>query len=205
MHRPLICVLVALLVGMLAAACGSANAAQPIVPVVNETASAQMPANRTVETTHEPQAVVLPTPQVQPARNGYYQDDDGLRLAIAQVQTQGIPNPTDEDRVRQYVVLTLTLTNYADPPKDVTGFPFAVWLVDDAAREEYAPDISAPYTNALWDAIDKLNKGTVKKLLKNQTIRGELFFRTPLGADQFSLVWQPDARRQWVLQLPRLR
>lgn len=190
---------------MLAAACGSANAAQPIVPVVNETARAPMHANDAIEKTREPQAAVLPTPQVQPAPNGYYQDDDGLRLAVAQVQTQGIPNPTDEDRVRQYVVLTLTLTNYADPPKDVTGFPFAVWLVDGAAREEYAPDISAPYTNALWDAIDKLNKGTVKKLLKNQTIRGELFFRTPLGADQFRLIWQPDARRQWVLQLPRLR
>ncbi|HZQ05963.1 MAG TPA: hypothetical protein VFD70_05245 [Anaerolineae bacterium] len=198
-------VLVALLFGLLAAACGSANAAQPIVPVVNETARAQMPPNGTIEKTHEPQAVVLPTPEVQPAPNGYYQDDDGLRFAIAQVQTQRIPNPTDEDRVQQYVVLTLTLTNYADPPKDVTGFPFAVWLVDDAAREEYASDISAPYTNALWNAIDQLNKGTVKQLGKNQTIRGELFFRAPLGVEQFNLVWQPDARRQWILQLPRLR
>ena len=198
-------VVVALLFVLLATACGSVNAAQPIVPLVNETARTPITPSIATAKTREPQAVVLPTPQVQPAPNGHYQDDDGLRLAIAQVQTQRIPNPTDEDRVQQYVVLTLTLTNYGDAPKDVTGFPFAVWLVDDAARAEYAPDISAPYTNALWDAIDKLNKGTVKKLLKNRTIRGELFFRVPLGVEQFNLVWQPDARRQWLLRLPKLR
>ncbi len=198
-------VVVALLFVLLATACGSVNAAQPIVPLVNETARTPITPSIATAKTREPQAVVLPTPQVQPAPNGHYQDDDGLRLAIAQVQTQRIPNPTDEDRVQQYVVLTLTLTNYGDAPKDVTGFPFTVWLVDDAALDEYAPDISAPYANPLWDAIDQLNKGTVKKLLKNKTIRGELFFRVPLGIEQFSLVWQPDARRQWVLQLSKLR
>lgn len=205
MQRRLLRVLVTLLFGLFVTACGSANAAQPIAPVVNETARASITSNSTAPKTREPHAIVLPTPQVQPAPNGYYQDDNGLRVAVAHVQTQRIPNPTDEDRLKQYVVVTLTLTNYADPSKDVTGFPFSVWLVDDATREEYMPEISAPYTNALWDAIKKLNKGTVKQLGKNQTINGELFFRTPLGADQFRLVWQPDARRQWLLQLPSLR
>ena len=198
-------VFVALLFGLIAAACGNANAAQPIAPVVSETARAPITPNSATVRTREPQAVVLPTPQVQPALNGYYQDDNGLRLAIVQVQTQRIPNGAEEDQLQQYVVLTLTLTNYADPPKDVTGFPFSVWLVDDAAREEYAPDLYAPYTNALWDAIDNLNKGTVKKLGKNLTIRGELFFRAPLGTSQFRLIWQPDARRQWVLSVPTVR
>lgn len=197
-------VFVAFLFGFIATACGSANGVQPIAPVVSETADAPNTASSTIEKTRERQMVVLPTPQVQPAPEGYYQDDNGLRLAIAQIQAQRIPNPTERDQTQQYVVLTLTMTNYADTPKDVTGFPFTVWLVDDAARDEYAPEIYAPYTNALWDAIEKLDNGTAKKLGKNQTIHGELFFRTPLGAAQFDLVWQPDARRQWVLQLPKV-
>lgn len=205
MQRRLMRVFVTLLFGLFVTACGSANAAQPIAPVVNETARASIASNITAPKTREPHAIVLPTPQVQLAPNGHYQDDNGLRLAVAQVQTQSIPNPTDEDRLKRYVVVTLMLTNYTDPPKDVTGFPFAMWLMDDATREEYMPEISAPYTYALWDAIEKLNKGTVKQLGKNQTINGELFFRAPLGADQFRLIWQPDARRRWLLQLPSLR
>lgn len=190
---------------LVVAACNNSTAVQPIAPIVNQTERAQIPSKGITVKTREPKAVTLPTPQVQPAPNGYYQDDNGLRLAIAQVKGQMIPNTAENDRGSQYVVLTLTLTNYADPPKDVTGLPFAVWLLDNATSEEFAPEISAPYTNGLWDAIEKLNTGTAKKLGKNQMIRGELFFKTPLGADKFDLVWQPDARRRWVLQVPTVR
>ncbi len=189
----------------IAAACNGTTTASAIVPVVSDTAEAPTPASNGAANTREPPAAILPTPQVQPAPEGYYQDDNGLRLAIAQVQQQTIPNAAEADRTREYIVLTLALTNFSGPPKDVTGFPFTVWLVEPAAGEEYAPEIYAPYTNALWDAIEKLDKGNVKKLPENQTIRGELFFKTPLGADRFNLVWQPDARREWLLSMPAAR
>lgn len=195
-------VLVIFFCGWIAASCSRTTTASAIVPVVSETAPATITASSNTANTREPPAAILPTPQVQPAPQGYYQDDDGLRLAIAQVQLQTIPNAMDADRTRQYIVLTLALTNFSDSSKDVTGFPFTVWLVEPSAGEAYAPEIYAPYTNALWDAIEKLDKGNVKRLSKNQTIRGELFFKTPLGADRFNLVWQPDARRQWVLSMP---
>lgn len=190
--------------GWVAASCSRATTASAIVPVVSETVPAPIPASSATNT-REPPAAILPTPQVQPAPEGYYQDDNGLRLAIAQIQTQAIPNAVEADRTRQYIVLTLALTNFSGSSKDVTGFPFTVWLVEPAAGEEYTPEIYAPYTNALWDAIEKLDKGNAKKLSKNRTIRGELFFKTPLGADRFNLVWQPDARRQWVLSVPVVR
>lgn len=198
-------VLVTLLLFWTFVACGGATTGSSIVPVVSETAAAPITASSNTANTREPPAVILPTPQVQPAPEGYYQDDNGLRLAIAQIQAQAIPNAVEADRTRQYIVLALALTNFSGSPKEVTGFPFTVWLVEPTAGEEYAPETYAPYTNALWDAIEKLDKGNAKRLPTNRTIQGELFFKTPLGADRFNLIWQPDARRQWVLSVPVLR
>jgi hypothetical protein len=185
--------------------CGNSTSLQPVVPTGNETIYPPVLATRAQQQTREPKAITLPTPTTQVAPKGYYQDDNGLRLAIAKVEGQTIPKEVEDNAGLQYVVLTLTLMNFADAPKDVTGFPFTVWLTDAVTSEDYAPEVYAPYTNGLWDAIEKLNKGTDKKLNKNQTIRGELFFKTPLGAQNFSIVWQPDVRRQWVLRVPTVR
>lgn len=155
--------------------------------------------------TPELRFVTLPTPQIQNAAQGYYQDDTGLRLAIAGISAQAIPQPDQDEHGFQYLVLTLTLTNYSEQTKDATGFPFTVWLRDVTTNEEYAPELYAPSKNNMWQEIDKLNKGTVKHLGKNQTLRGELFFQVPSSADKFALIWQPSARRRWILTVPRLR
>lgn len=154
--------------------------------------------------TREPRSVTLPTPHVQTAPQGYYQDDDGLRLAISETNTQAIPDPDQDERAWRYVVLTLALTNYDEQTKDVTGFPFSVWLHEQPTNEDYAPELFAPSDSSLWFAIDKLNNGTVKRLEKNQTVRGKIYFKAPAGVTRFDLIWQPAAKRQWILQVPEL-
>lgn len=158
----------------------------------------------TITSTREPRSVTLPTPQVQTAPQGYYQDDDGLRLAISETNTQAIPDPDQDERAWHYVVLTLALTNYDEQTKDVTGFPFTIWLHEQLTNEDYAPELFAPSDSSLWFAIDKLNNGTVKRLEKNETVRGEIYFKAPAGVTRFDLIWQPAAQRQWILQVPEL-
>lgn len=158
-----------------------------------------------VASTHNIKSITLPTPQIQNAPNGYYQDDAELRVAIAAINTRAIPSANQDERGACYLVLTLTLTNFADKPKDVTSFPFGVWVRDKSSNQEYAPEIYAPSEKNLWQAIDQLNKGTVKMLGKHQTVRGELFFQVPKSAVEFELIWQPNAQRQWILSIPKLR
>ncbi len=173
-------VLVASFVLVMLGGCSNSTHIQPVVVGGKNTASPAAPFAQTRTQTREPKEVELPTPTAQAAPNVYYQDDNGLRLAIAQVKGQMLPQTDEEASTFQYVVLTLTVLNYADSSRDITGFPFTVWLTNAASQEEYHPEISAPTSNSLWDALEKLNKGTVKKLNKNQSIRGELFFKTPL-------------------------
>lgn len=153
----------------------------------------------------EPRSITLPTPQIQNASQGYYQDDDGLRLAIAAVNTKIISPSYQDERKSKYLVLTLTITNFSLQPKDITGFPFSIWVRDAVTNQEYAPELYAPTEIGVWQLIDKLNKGTVKQLGKNQTLRGELFFQVPMSSFQFDLIWQPHAQRRWILSVPKLR
>lgn len=153
----------------------------------------------------KPKSIALPTPQIQTAAHGYYQDDDGLRLAIAAVNTKAISPSNQDERNFQYLVLTLVLTNFSSQPKDVTGFPLTILIRDVQTQKEIAPELYAPSENGMWQMIDKLNTGTVKDLGENQTLRGELFFQTPASASQFDLIWQPDVQRQWILSIPKLR
>ncbi len=153
----------------------------------------------------EPKSITLPTPQIQNAAHGYYQDDEGLRLAIAAVNTKAISPLYQEERDSKYLVLTLTLTNFSPQPKDITGFPFSIWVRDVQTNEEYAPELYAPTEISMWEMIDKFNIGTVKRLDKNQTLRGELFFQVPASAYQFDLIWQPHVQRRWILYMPTLR
>lgn len=178
------------------------RAESQIVPLTNVGTQAP-PFNGTP--TPELKYVTLPMPQIQNAAQGYYQDDNGLRLAIASFKTQAISQPNQDERGFQYLVLTLTLTNYSEQTKDVTGFPFTVWLRDVTTNEEYAPELYAPSDNSMWQVIEKLNKSTVKQLDKNQTVRGELFFQVPASANKFDLIWQPNTQRQWILSVPKLR
>lgn len=150
------------------------------------------------------ESITLPTPQIQNASNGYYQDDNGLRVAIAAVGTRAIPPSNKDERGSHYLVLTLALTNLSNDSKDVTGFPFAIWIQDAANNEEYMPQLYAPSEISLWQAIDQLNKGTVKTLGKHQTVRGQLFFQVPVSASKFNLIWQPSPQRQWILSIPNL-
>ncbi len=152
----------------------------------------------------EPKSITLPTPQIQNAAHGYFQDDDGLRLAITAVNTKAISPLYQDERDSKYLVLTLTLTNFSPQPKDITGFPFSIWVRDVQPNEEYAPELYAPTEIGMWQMIDKLNTGTVKHLDKNQTLRGELFFQVPVNAYQFDLIWQPHALRRWILSVPKL-
>lgn len=153
----------------------------------------------------EPKSITLPTPQIQNAAYGHYQDDDGVRLAIAAINTKAISPSYQDERNSKYLVLTLTLANFSPQPKDVTGFPFAVWVRDAQTNQEYAPELYAPTEIGMWQMIDKLNTGTVKRLEKNQTLRGELFFQVPASAYQFDLIWQPHVLRRWILSVPKLR
>ena len=155
--------------------------------------------------TRELKSVILPTPHIQTAPQGHYQDDNGLRLAISEIKTQAITEPDQGDRTLRYVVLALALTNYGEQPKDITGFPFAVWLHEQTTNEDYAPEVYAPSDTSFWFALDKLNRGTVKSLEMNQTIRGELYFKVPATATKVDLIWQPDTKRQWILQVHELR
>ncbi len=148
---------------------------------------------------------MLPTPQIQSAAHDYFQDDDGLRLAIAAVNTKAIPPSYQDERNFQYLVLTLALTNFSPQSKDITGFPLTIWVRDVQTNEEYAPELYAPTEIGMWQMIDKLNKGTVKHLDKNQTVRGELFFQVPASAYQFDLIWQPHTQRRWILSVPKLQ
>lgn len=66
-------------------------------------------------------------------------------------------------------------------------------------------ELYAPTEIGMWQMIDKLNTGTIKRLGKNQTVRGELFFQVPANAYQFDLIWQPHAQRRWILSVPKLR
>lgn len=153
----------------------------------------------------EPKSITLPTPQIQNAAQGYYQDDDGLRLAIAAINTQAISPSYQDERNSKYLVLTLTLTNFSQQPKDITGFLLTVWVRDVETNQEYAPELYAPTEIGMWQIIDKLNQGTVKLLGKDQTVRGELFFQVPASAYQFDLIWQPHAQRRWILSVPKLQ
>lgn len=153
----------------------------------------------------EPKSITLPTPQIQNAAQGYFQDDDGLRLAIAAINTKIISPSYQDERNSKYLVLTLTLTNFSPQSKDITGFPFSLWAREVQTNEEYAPELYAPTEIGMWQLIDKLNTGTVKRLGKNQTLRGELFFQVPASAYQFDLIWQPHAQRRWILSVPKLR
>lgn len=153
----------------------------------------------------EPKSITLPTPQIQNAAQGYFQDDDGLRLAIAAINTQAISPSYQDERNSKYLVLTLALTNFSPQPKDITGFPFTVWVRDVETTQEFAPELYAPTEIGMWQIIDKLNTGTIKRLSKNQTVRGEFFFQVPASAYQFDLIWQPHALRRWILSVPKLR
>jgi hypothetical protein len=153
----------------------------------------------------EPKSTTLPTPQIQNAAHGYYQDDDGLRLAIAAVSPKAISSSYQVESNSKYLVLTLTLTNLSPQSKDITGFPFSVWVRDVQTNQEYAPELYAPTEIGMWQMIDNLNKGAVKLLDKNQTLRGELFFQVPASAYQFGLIWQPHAQRRWILSIPKLQ
>lgn len=174
----------------------------PIAPLVG--AEPQHVATASTAT-RELKSVMLPTPHIQTAPQGYYQDDNGLRLAISEIETQAIPESDQGDRTLRYVVLALALTNYGEQPKDVTGFPFAVWLHEQTTNEDYAPEVYTPSDTSFWFALDKLNRGTVKSLERNQTIRGELYFKVPATTTKVDLIWQPDTRRQWILQVHELR
>ena len=176
-------------------------AESPIVPLGAEPQSMIIAGTPT----RELKSITLPTPYTQTAPEGYYQDDDGLRLAISEIKTQAIQEPGPDEGAWRYVILTLTLTNLGEQPKDVTGFPFTVWLHEETTNEDYAPELYAPSDTSLWFAIDKLNKGTVKSLEKNMTVRGEIYFKTPAGATLFDLIWQPGVQRRWILQVPNLR
>ncbi|MDL1894759.1 DUF4352 domain-containing protein [Anaerolineae bacterium CFX7] len=158
-----------------------------------------------VQNNTEPKSITLPTPQIQSAAHGYFQDDDGLRLSIAAINTKIISPSYQDERNSKYLVLTLTLTNFSLQPKDITGFPFSVWVRDVETNQEYAPELYAPTEIGMWQMIDKLNTGTIKHLDKNQTVRGELFFQVPANAYQFDLIWQPHAQRRWILSVPKLR
>ncbi len=153
----------------------------------------------------EPKSITLPTPQIQNAAHGHYQDDDGLRLAIAAVNTKIISPSYQDERDSKYLVLTLDITNFSRQPEDITGFPFSVWVRDVETSQEYAPELYAPTEIGMWQMIDRLNTGTVKRLDKNQTLRGELFFQVPASAYQFDLNWQPHAQRRWILSISKLR
>ncbi len=153
----------------------------------------------------KPKSITLPTPQIQNAAQGYFQDDDGLRLAIAAINTRAIPQSNQDDRNFQYLVLTLTFTNFSSQSKDITGFPFTVWVRDVETSQEYAPELYAPTEIGMWQMIDKLNTGTIKRLGKKQTVRGELFFQVSASAYQFDLIWQPHTQRRWILSVPKLR
>lgn len=170
-----------------------------IVPLTEPTLSNQVAPTRDIK------SVQLPTPEIQNAPNGYYHDDTGLRLAIAAVNTRAIPFSNQDERGARYLILTLALTNLSDDAKDVTSFPFALWVRDVSSAQEYAPELAAPSDKNLWQVIDRLNKGTVKTLDKQQTVRGELFFQVPASAVQFELLWQPNAQQQWILSMPKLR
>jgi hypothetical protein len=154
--------------------------------------------------TLQQESIILPTPHIQTAPQLYYQDDDGLRLAISEIKTQAMQDPAQDERTWRYVVLTLTLTNYGAEPKDVTGFLFTVWLHEQTTNEDYAPELYAPSDIGLWSVIDQLGKGTVKRLERAQTVRGELYFKAPAEANKFNLIWQPDVQREWTLQVPEL-
>ncbi len=153
----------------------------------------------------EPKSITLPTPQIQSAAHGYFHDDDGLRLAIAAINTKIISPSYQDERNSKYLVLTLDITNFSPQSKDITGFPFSIWVRDVQTNEEYAPELYAPTEIGMWQMIDKLNEGTVKHLDKNQTVRGELFFQVPASANEFDLIWQPNAQRRWILSIPKLR
>ena len=158
-----------------------------------------------VQNNLEPKSITLPTTQIQNAAHGYFQDDDGLRFAIVAINTKNISSSYQDERNSKYLVLTLTLTNFSQQPKDITGFPFSIWVRDVEMSQEYAPELYAPTEVGMWQMIDKLNTGTVKHLDKNQTLRGELFFQVPTSAYQFDLIWQPRAQRRWILSVPKLR
>ncbi len=153
----------------------------------------------------EPKSITLPTPQIQNAAQGYYQDDDGLRLSIAEITTKAIPPVNQDERNSKYLVLTIMLTNFSQYSKDITGFPFSIWVRDVETNQEYAPELYAPTEIGMWQMIDKLNTGTAKHLDKNQTLRGELFFQVPASVYQFDVIWQPHALRRWILSIPKLR
>lgn len=155
--------------------------------------------------TTESKSITLPEPQIQVAAQRYYQDDDGLRLAISAINTKAIPPSYQDERNSKYLVLTLSITNFSPQAKDLTGFPFTVWLRDVQTNEEFAPELYAPTVNGMWQLIDKLNTGTVKHLGKNQALRGELFFQVPASAHQFDVIWQPSPQRRWILSVPKLR
>ena len=157
-----------------------------------------------VQNKPEPTSITLSTPQIQNAAHGYFQDDDALRLAVAAVNTKIISPSYQDERNSKYLVLTLTFTNFSAQSKDVTGFPFTVWMRDVETNQEYAPELYAPTEIGMWQLIDKLNAGTVKHLDKNQTLRGELFFQVPANAYQFDLIWQPHVQRRWILSVPKL-
>ncbi len=152
----------------------------------------------------ETKAITLPTPQIQNAAHGYYQDDNGLRLAIAAINTKAISPSYQDERNSKYLVLTLDITNFSSQSKDITGFPFSIWVRDVVTNQEYEPELYAATEIGMWQLIDKLNKGTVKQLDKNQTLRGELFFQVPTSAYQFDLIWQPHVQRRWILSVPKL-
>lgn len=178
---------------------GCSNSDSQIVPLGESTLS------NFGTPTHDIKAITLPTPQIQNAPNSYYQDDDGLRVAITAINTGAIPLSNQDERNTRYLILTITLTNLSDDSKDVTGLPFAIWVRDASSNQEYPPELYAPSENNLWQVIDRLNKGTVKVLGKHQNVRGELFFQVPATVNVFELIWQPNARRQWILSIPKLR
>ena len=108
----------------------------------------------------EPKSITLPTPQIQNAAQGYFQDDDGLRLAIAAINTQAISPSYQDERNSKYLVLTLALTNFSPQPKDITGFPFTVWVRDVETTQEFAPELYAPTEIGMWQIIKKLKTET---------------------------------------------
>lgn len=178
---------------------GCSHTDSQIVPLGQATSS------NDITLTHNIKSITLPTPQIQNASNGYYQDDAGLRVAIAAVNTSAILSSNQDERGARYLILTLTLTNLADNPKDVTSFPFTIWVRDKSSNQEYAPELYAPSEKNLWQAIDQLNNGTVKMLGKHQTVRGELFFQVPANAVEVEVIWQPNPQRQWILSISKLR
>lgn len=118
---------------------------------------------------------------------------------------QSIPETTQNERDLHYVILSLAVKNIGAETIEVTGFPLAIWLRDVATNENHAPEVYAPSEKNLWQAIDRLSPGTLKQLMPQETVRGELFFQVPTRAQEFVLVWQPDAKRQLILTVPQAR